>query len=68
METFGRLLTPEERQQTNAHFCKNSGIQWDLHTIAQYIRQGSDAIDQDDVTRAAIEEGISALRLAAGHD
>lgn len=68
METFGRLLTPEERQQTKAHFFKNQGLKWDVHEMAQYVQNGFKAVCDDTESREQIEKGIQSLGRANGHE
>ncbi|WP_165177836.1 hypothetical protein [Desulfovibrio sp. ZJ369] len=68
METFGRLLTPEERQQTKAHFSKNEGLRWDVHDMAEYVKKGFDAVQADEESFSKITNGIQSLGGARAHE
>ena len=68
METYGRLLTPEERQQTKAHFSKNKGLHWDVHGMAEYVQKGFDAVQADKESSAKIADGIRSLGGAKAHE
>lgn len=68
METYGRLLTPEERQQIKAPFSKNKGLAWDVHDMAEYVQKGFDAVQADTESSAKIADGIRSLGGAKGHE
>lgn len=68
METFGRLLTPEERRQTRAHFSKNKGLRWDVHDMAEYVKKGFDAVQADDESSTKIADGIRSLGGIRTHE
>ena len=68
MEIIGRSLTPEEKEQIRAPFCKNQGMDWDLRKIAEYVQHGFEASAADADIRMEIENGIRSLGKAARHD
>lgn len=66
MQVHGELLTPEDREQTKAHFCKNDGKKWDLHEMSLYVQSGYDAADSDPEAKETIQQGM--LRVRQGHE
>lgn len=68
METYGRLLTPEERQQTAAPFSKNKGLAWNVHDMAEYVQKGFDAVQSDAESSVKIADGIRSLGGTKGHE
>ena len=68
MEVTGDLLTQKQRDAICAPFLKNSGREWNLHDMAEYMKDAYDKVEKDAETTSILTDGLLALRQGRAND
>jgi hypothetical protein len=65
MEFIGREPTEQEKKDILAPYGVNSGEEWSLESIRDYVNAGHAAVKKNSQVNAAIERGIKMLKTGS---